>query len=305
MRADQSGAFLCVADGCGGLGSRRYPQLGHRTGAYLAARLVTRAFEGFAREMICLPADPEEGIRQCGRLEEALGAMLNGFAQKHLPQNATRIVGSMQRELPATLCGACVRPGAAGWRELCFCWAGDSRGYVLDENGLHQCTRDDLRGCPDAFESLYRDTPLSNLLCAGQTARVSMRRLRAPLPCVILLATDGVYGALPTPMEFEFLLVDTLLSAKSWAGWTKRLENRIGKYAQDDATLLLQPCGAPDLAALQRRLIPRRVLLQKNYITPVRRHRGEVAFARERWQSYRQTYDWTEEGHDGAADWRI
>lgn len=132
-----------------------------------------------------------------------------------------------------------------------------------------------------------------------------MRRLRAPLPGVILLATDGAYSALPTPMEFEFLLVDTLLAAKSWAGWQKRLENRIGKWAQDDATLLLYPCGAADLAALQRALAPRRAFLQKNYITPVRRRKGEIAFARERWQSYRQTYDWTEGGRDGAFDWRI
>lgn len=305
MRADASGAFLCVADGCGGLGSRRYPHLEQRTGAYLAARLVTRAYAGFARETPRLPFTPEEGERQRRALEEAIGAMLSGFAQRHLPRNSTRIVGSMQRELPATLCGACVMPGAAGWRELCFCWAGDSRGYVLDENGLHQCTRDDLRGGPDAFESLYRDTPLSNVLCAGETARVSMRRMRAPLPGVILLATDGAYSALPTPMEFEFLLVDTLLTAKSWAGWQRRLENRIGKWAQDDATLLLYPCGAEDLVALQRRLAPRRAFLQRNYITPVRRHKGNIAFARERWQSYRQTYDWTEGGRDGAVDWRL
>ena len=35
---DSQSAFLCVADGCGGLGSRRYPELNNQTGASLAAR---------------------------------------------------------------------------------------------------------------------------------------------------------------------------------------------------------------------------------------------------------------------------
>lgn len=306
LRGDENGAFLCVTDGCGGLGSRRYASLKNRTGAYLAARLAARAFAGFALETGFLPDTPEEGMRLGQGLGEALDAMLGGFSKERLREDTpARIVGSMQRCLPSTLCGAFTRPGAAGWRELCFLWAGDSRGYVLDQNGLHQCTGDHLRGHPDAFESLYRDAPLSNLVSADRPARMSLRRLRASQPGVILVATDGAYSALPTPMEFEFLLLNTLHSAKSWKSWERCLTNRLGKIAQDDATMLLEPCGALGFEALQEVLAPRRAFLQKNFITPVRRRRQDIAFAREAWRLYQPKYDWTEGGSGGRMDWRI
>ena len=74
-----------------------------------------------------------------------------------------------------------------------------------------QCTRDHLRGDPDPFESLYRDRPLSALISADAPVALSLRRLRVPKPCVLLVATDGAFGCLPTPMEFEMLLLNTCL----------------------------------------------------------------------------------------------
>ena len=49
----------------------------------------------------------------------------------------------------------------------------------------------------------------------------------------------------------------------------------------------------------------RRALLQKRFITPVRRKRRNVDFARGKWQEYRTEYDWTEGGRDERFDWRI
>ena len=49
LRSDEQGAFLCVTDGCGGLGSRRYAALENRTGAYVAAHLVTNAVQSWAQ----------------------------------------------------------------------------------------------------------------------------------------------------------------------------------------------------------------------------------------------------------------
>lgn len=298
-------SWMGVADGCGGLGSRRYAGAGSHTGAYLASHLVTQAFVTWAQEQRILPSSPEDGGRLCRELENDIGQVLKAFLARQDHEEATRIVGSMQRRLPSTLCAALSTTVVTAWQEICFLWAGDSRGYVLDANGLHQCTQDHLRGAPDAFEALYRDAPLSNLFSVDQPAKLSMRRLRAPLPCVIVLATDGVFGSLMTPMEMEKLLLDTLLSAKSFRSWERKLGNQISKLAQDDATLLLQPCGTTDLDGLKRQMLPRREVLQKQYITPVRRHKRDVAFARERWQAYRQEYDWTQGGSHERMDWRI
>lgn len=304
--SDQRGALLCVADGCGGLGSRRYEALGNRTGAFVASRLVTRAFSNWAGERRSMPLTPEEGQALKRELESDLDGILSGFGGKHCPTGeGNRIVGSMQRRLPTTLCAALTEEGGATWRDVCFLWAGDSRGYVLDENGLHQCTRDHLRGSPDAFDSLYRDVPLGRFLSADQPSSLSLRRLRASLPCVILVATDGAFGCLRTPMEFEMLLLNTLHSATSWESWQRKLTNQLKKLAHDDATLLWQPCGFQDFNALKLRLAPRRELLQKRFITPVRRKRQDIGFAREKWLEYQSGYDWTEGGRDERADWRL
>ncbi len=303
----RDGAFLCVADGCGGLGSRRYGALSDHTGAFVASRLVTHALDGWARPGVPIPRTAAEGERICRELESELGALLKRFAVKHCGEEsaATRIVGSMQRILPTTLCAAITRKAQPGMLDVCFVWAGDSRGYVLDADGLHQCTSDHLRGTPDPFESLYRDMPLSGLLSADSPVALSMRRMRVRTPCVVLAATDGAYGCLATPMEFEMLLLDTLASAASWDGWEQALLARFEALAHDDATLLGHPCGVSDPAELRRALDMRHTVLQRQFVAPVRNRANDVAFARERWQAYRTAYDWTEGGGCGGANWRI
>lgn len=302
-RAVREGVFLCVADGCGGLGSRRYESLNQRTGAFAASRLATHAVSSWVGDRLPMPDAPEAGGLLCRELEGELSALFRGFAQKHC-HAPSRIVGSMQRSLPTTLCAALAAPCGAGGQELCFLWAGDSRGYLLDRGGLHQCTRDHLRGDPDPFDSLYRDMPLTALVSADAPVRLSMRRLRAQEPCVLIAATDGAFGGLPTPMEFEMLLLDTLRAAASWESWQRKLTNRLAKAAHDDATLLLAPLGFDGFEALQSAMTLRRALVQKRFVTPVRRRR-EAAFARERWLEYRAAYDWTQGGGHERPDWRI
>jgi len=139
---------LCVADGCGGLGSRRYPGLKNHTGAYAASRLAVHVFRQWAENK----ADRARGCE----LEQALESAFRKVADRECIVQGSRIVGSMQRRLPTTFCAALVGKDKAD-----FLWAGDTRAYVLDEQGLHQCTGDHLKGTPDPFENLYRDMPLS------------------------------------------------------------------------------------------------------------------------------------------------
>lgn len=293
LRSDEQGAFLCVTDGCGGLGSKRYAALKNRTGAYIAARLSARSFAQWAEERRPLPQTEEEAQLLCREAERAVFDCLRGFADVHCAEEKTRIVGSMQRRLPTTLCAACVQGHDAH-----FWWAGDSRGYVMDADGLRQYTRDHVRGDSDAFEILYRDAPLSNLLCADKVGRIQHRHARLQNPALALTATDGVYSSLPTPMELEMLVLDTLRLARNMADWEKRLHRQIAGNAQDDATMLVLPIGYDSFEQLKADLLPRRETLQKQFITPVRRRRGDYAYARSKWQLYRPGYDRTEAGHE-------
>ena len=95
------------------------------------------------------------------------------------------------------------------------------------------------------------------------------------------------------------LLWDALKSAKNWTAWEQKLQKTISRIAQDDATLIAVPCGTEEFALFKQALMSRRDTLQKQFITPVRRKKGNLEFARERWLEYRKTYDWTEEGRNG------
>ncbi len=293
LRSDEQGAFLCVTDGCGGLGSKRCETLENRTNAYIAARLAARAFERWAQEHLPVPADAESGAILCKELSDTLFHMLKGFADVHFAQEKSRISGTMQRRLPTTLCAL-----TAQQNRLCFWWAGDSRGYVMDADGLRQYTCDDVRGETDAFETLYRDAPLSNLLCADKPGTVHLRRVQVNQPSIAMVATDGVYSSLPAPMEVEMLLLDTLKAVGSMREWERRLQKRVAANAQDDATLLLLPVGFENFEQIKAVLLPRRAILQKQFITPVRRHRGDIHYAREKWLQYKPGYDRTEDNHE-------
>lgn len=288
VRKEDAVALLCVADGCGGLGSRRYPALDNHTGAYAASRLATHVLSEWARNC-SVPLTREAGEHMCRELGERLDHHFSSFAEERCRTEGIRIVGSMQRRLPTTLCAAIADEKAAA-----FLWVGDSRGYVLDTDGLHQCTRDDLKGGADPFENLYLDRPLSAYLSADMKANLHFRRVSLDKPSLVIVATDGAYNALPTPMEFEMLLLDALKAAKSWDSFERKLESAVKKNMQDDATLLVCTSETVDFEGLKTALLPRREKLQKQYITPVRRKKGDVAFARARWQSYRASYDWTE-----------
>ena len=288
--SDNDETLLCVTDGCGGLGSKRYADLQNHTGAYIAARLAARAFSEWVEQGFQWPETRDEEIRRCREAEHLLYQRLHQFASQYCAQENSRITGSMQRTLPTTLCAVTARGN-----EACFWWAGDSRGYLLDGEGLRQYTKDHARGNADAFESLYLDAPLTNMLSADKVGRIQCRRVRLKQPCLALVATDGVYNSLATPMELEMLLLDTLKQATSMVKWQMVLSRRIAALAQDDATLLLLQTGDTGFEQLKNQLLGRREWLKKQLITPVRRRKNDWHFAREKWLEYKQTYDCTEE----------
>lgn len=299
------GGYLCLADGCGGLGARRYASQANATGAQLAARLATEAATAWASSAASrMPQLPVEGRAMGASLAQALLHTLQQFHQQHGEKGAVRIVGSMQRILPTTLCMALLLRDHAAL-DCLFLWAGDSRGYVLDTQGLHQLTADHVAGRLDAMENLYRDASLSNIASGEAAFTISVRRVRIATPAIVLLATDGAFAYLPTPMEFEWLLVNTLYSVKTMEAWQRKLEKEIAKMAGDDGTILLTVYGYESFEEMQQAMIPRRMALQKQHITPVRRRKCQREYASVRWQEYRAQYDWTEGTGHGGPDWRV
>ena len=75
-------SLLCVADGCGGLGSRRYAELDGQTGAYAASRVAAQSVKRWAAACRRLPKTPAEGKEWQHSLQETLETDLNAFVQE-------------------------------------------------------------------------------------------------------------------------------------------------------------------------------------------------------------------------------
>lgn len=257
--------LLGVFDGCGGAGARKHEFYSGKTEAYMASRLCAGAFYDTFRQMFSKnPPAPE-------RIGEQFGANTIELLKKYQPptdDTGFRIMGSMVRTLPTTAAAAVIQQGDRGEILVSAIWAGDSRVYILDQKGLAQLSVDDTT-VPDPMENLYEDGVLQNLFCSDRKVQVHTNTVKAKLPVVVLTATDGCFGYVSTPMEFEGILLRTLLSVDSPAQWEAALAETIGALAGDDHTLCLASMGYSDFRALQQCFAKRYDHILERYLRPV------------------------------------
>lgn len=278
--------MLGVFDGCGGLGARRYEKLDNRTGAYIAARVAGKtALEWFESDMPCDQTGMYQYARRAAdglklRLDKALSDM-----REEIEPVKQLVGGTMIRPLPTTASVA-LMDWADGEKIRClFMWAGDSRVFILRPDGLRQCTRDDLRIEGDAFENLYADSPLSNLVSADGDYRINSARIICRAPAIVIAATDGAFSYLPSPMHFEWLITDTLMHADSPGDWERRIDAQLAEVAADDATLVMATFGWRDFECMRRDFAVRH-----EYLFNALNGAATRDELRTLWQEYRQGY---------------
>lgn len=267
------GAF----DGLGGSGAKRYEAYDGRTGAYIASRAAADAADAWLRggEL------SEESLHRS--ICEELRAYKAGAGT---PGGAV-IKGSMTREFPTTVSVAVCRPAADGVTAD-FYWAGDSRGYILDENGLTQITRDDVNDADDILAQMDSDGVMNNLASLSKAWTLHRTR-REHIPAgIAFTATDGCFGYVRTPMEFEYQLLETMCAAECVDDWQNRLEDTLRECAGDDFTLLGVIFGYGEFSAMQRRFRPRLEWLRKTYIEPL--ETAAPAEINAMWLNYSRSY---------------
>ena len=243
--------LLAVFDGSGGAGAAPVWQTQDgtsRTGAWVGARVARLATDCWFR-----------GVSAGGEATgpEKLHQYLRYFLDK-APQRRSKIGGTMRRHLPTTLAAVHYRltddPHTAELQPL---WAGDSRAYVLrPEAGLQVLTRDHTQQS-DCLELLRTDPPMTNLVCADRDFQIDSQRLRYTLPCVLVAATDGFFGYVHTPADFEHVLLHTLQDAHNEAEWADLIRRKVQSYTADDASLAVLALGYHTFADLRDQFAPR------------------------------------------------
>lgn len=298
--------LLAVFDGMGGAGGTVYDTPdGPRSGAYLASRIARDVVERRMLELLV----PDWNLKGEAAAEDLQRSVQQALTERLIELKAPKsgLRSRLLRALPTTMAVlALQRTHRSGSKWLCHVfWAGDSRGYVFEPGGARQLTTDDLRDESDAMANLRRDSVVSNAMSADTEFHVSYRRVELEAPFVLVCATDGCFGYVPSPMHFEQLVLNPLPTARSVAGWSQAVQAQIAAVTGDDAAMSVMAVGA-DLAELRKTYAPRVAELHQQFTTPiddlgqaVQRAEQELATLRQRqlddteqlWARYKPGYE--------------
>ena len=269
--------FSGVFDGCGGLGSKRYTAMDGHTGAYLASRIVSGVLlEWFNRCSADGLDEEKQSIKSCIQKCMLPYTIQSGGSGK--------FKGSMTKELPTTAVFSICRKVSKGI-QIQYLWVGDSRGYLLTPKGLLQITEDDVEG-EDALSNLSNDGVLTNVILAKNDYVIHEKRIEKRSSFIVVNATDGCFNYLPSPMHFEYILLDTLLKAGNIEEWKQGLLGEIRKVTGDDHTMTMEMFGYQCYEGLQEAYQERHAYLEKIYIQPWENATKEEQLAL--WEKYQE-----------------
>ena len=272
-----------VFDGMGGAGAEVYQAEDQiHTGAYFASRTAKDIVEQF---VLNENAFNKEDISNS--LKEKLK---NGLKKKRdsLKGSHTMLVSKMIKTLPTTMAISFISTKDDIW-QIKALWTGDSRIYLLSpDTGLIQLTKDDLSVDQDPFQNLYNDSSLNNMVNLSQDFSINVKVYETKTPCIILAASDGCFGYLPSPMHFEELLLGTMSASGSISEWRLKLNDKLKEVAGDDCSMALV-CSTSEYNTLKSDFKKRHQSLSQEMITIDKEIKETTkAICEKHWNLYKQ-----------------
>jgi serine/threonine protein phosphatase PrpC len=232
-----------VFDGLGGAGASplALPDGRTVTNAYAASRVACEAFAWLAE------GGPRPGGEQTAWADEDPASLAERFASG-LYAELDAFYDGLGRPAPAlssclvlpTTFAAALTDELDGAVVLTALWAGDSRVYALDADGLHQVSQDDQARPCDYRDLLLMDAPMTNKLNLTQPFHVNARRVELRKPCAVLTCSDGCCMYFANPLQLESRLLCAFGRHEDLPAALDYLRQRYAATAQDDCSLTAQ-----------------------------------------------------------------
>lgn len=217
-----------------------------RTSGYFASRLV--AAIALYEIKYVKTFDREKLFDDIQNHQDTIDRVLSEYAKrlaKEIRDKLEKIAKKIGLEIETSVTGAYLLPTTlqiALTKEeknvvkSVFLWAGDSRAYMWNKDGLAQITDDHENG-----ETMY------NLVCLSRDFKIEARYESFQKPCVLFVATDGCYkcSCYSSPLEMEMTFLNAFNDADTFEDAAKNFEevyDRIGRH-DDSNSMALQSFG--------------------------------------------------------------
>jgi hypothetical protein len=116
--------------------------------------------------------------------------------------------------------------------------------------------------------NLREDSVVSNAMSADTVFVVHHREVELSAPFLVIAATDGCFGYVPSPMHFEHLVLAALRDSPDSDGWSAAVQAAVGAVTGDDAAMAVLGVGA-DHDGFRKLFAQRTVELEQRWITPL------------------------------------
>ena len=254
--SNDDSVLLGVFDGMGGAGGAEcvsdFSHDGiHMTKAYVGSRIVKDAIE------IAIRKNP--GLLYESNFANILTSIIkNRYAEEKekFPSKSKGCLRSaLIKEYPTTLAIVSITDVSDNFSIDSF-WAGDSRNYIWNQNGLFQISLDDLKGNLDPLQNLHEDAPMSNCVQADASFVINHKNflISNKEKFVVISASDGCFGYYPSPMDFEKTLLDALNYSASVEEFKQNLTAAFAYVTADDFSFSIAAIGFKNFNELKNRL---------------------------------------------------
>lgn len=262
---------LFVFDGLGGAGSKKI-SVGEtiKTSAFLASRKVQELTNSFFEDAFYnnITIDSDFITRYKDYLKENLISY-----KTELKIEKSKIKSSLIKILPTTISGIIISEDKTNENKLTVynIWAGDSRNYILSSQyGLVQLTTDDLKERGDAFKNLSSDSKMSNCISADNDFKINHYQHNSiATPVIFFSTTDGAFDYLPTPMHFEYLLLESIIKSSNLTELKQKLTLEFNNIAGDDVSMAFAYFGWDNYLTLKQGFTKRLKFIKAAFIEPI------------------------------------